>query len=139
MKRNTKKGFTLVELVIVIAVIAILAAVLIPTFGGIIEKANQNAAMQEARNAYTMYLAEYAEEGAVQTEVYVKTSKGWVEIDNSSVVKQEDGIYTIELGKGETKPGCAGEAVAENSIVYKVVHKFTGENTKCDCQETEKQ
>ncbi len=40
MKRTNKKGFTIVELVIVVAVIAILAAVLIPTFGGIIEKAN---------------------------------------------------------------------------------------------------
>ncbi len=38
MKR--RKGFTLVELVIVIAVIVILAAVLIPTFSGVIEKAN---------------------------------------------------------------------------------------------------
>ena len=30
--RKTKKGFTVVELVIVIAVIAVLAAILIPTF-----------------------------------------------------------------------------------------------------------
>ena len=35
MKRNNKKGFTIVELVIVIAVIAILSAVLIPSFGGV--------------------------------------------------------------------------------------------------------
>jgi prepilin-type N-terminal cleavage/methylation domain-containing protein len=43
IKRNNKKGFTIVELVIVIAVIAILAAVLIPTFSSIIAKANQSA------------------------------------------------------------------------------------------------
>ena len=55
MKRNNKKGFTIVELVIVIAVIAILSAVLIPTFGGIIDQANQSAAQQEARNLYTEY------------------------------------------------------------------------------------
>lgn len=36
--KNRKKGFTLVELVIVIAVIAILAAVLIPTFANLIQK-----------------------------------------------------------------------------------------------------
>ncbi len=40
MFHNKKKGFTIVELVIVIAVIAVLAAVLIPTFAGLIEKAN---------------------------------------------------------------------------------------------------
>lgn len=36
---NNKKAFTITELVIVIAVIAILAAVMIPTFGGVIESA----------------------------------------------------------------------------------------------------
>ena len=61
-KTNTKKGFTIIELVIVIAVIGILAAVLIPTFSGVIEKANESAAMQAARNEYELFLAEHAAE-----------------------------------------------------------------------------
>ena len=52
MKRNNKKGFTIVELVIVIAVIAILAGVLIPTFSGIVKNAKESKALQEAQNAY---------------------------------------------------------------------------------------
>ena len=56
MRKSNKKGFTIVELVIVIAVIAILSAVLIPTFAGITEKANESARDQEAKNAYTNYL-----------------------------------------------------------------------------------
>ena len=48
---KNRKGFTIVELVIVIAVIAILAAVLIPTFSGIVSKANQSAAQQTAMQA----------------------------------------------------------------------------------------
>ena len=52
MKRNNKKGFTIVELVIVIAVIAILAGVLIPTFAGVTAKAKQSAVLQEATNKY---------------------------------------------------------------------------------------
>ncbi len=52
MKKINKKGFTIVELVIVIAVIAILAAVLIPTFSGIIKKANQSAVQQTAAALY---------------------------------------------------------------------------------------
>ena len=54
---KNKKGFTIVELVIVIAVIAILAAVMIPTFSNIVNKANESAAMQKAKNAYTNWLA----------------------------------------------------------------------------------
>ena len=47
MVRNSKRrAFTIVELVIVIAVIAILAAVMIPTFGGVIESANVSADKQ---------------------------------------------------------------------------------------------
>lgn len=58
MKKN-KKGFTLVELVIVIAVIAILAAVLIPTFTTVINNANQSAALQEGTNLKTEILQLY--------------------------------------------------------------------------------
>lgn len=56
MKNN--KGFTIVELVIVIAVVAILAAVLIPTFSSIIKKANISADMQTARRMGVILTAE---------------------------------------------------------------------------------
>ncbi len=48
---KSKKGFTIVELVIVIAVIAILAAVLIPTFSTVINNAHKSSAVQEAKAA----------------------------------------------------------------------------------------
>ena len=68
MKRNNKKGFTIVELVIVIAVIAILAGVLIPTFSGIVKKAQYSAAQQEATNAYKeAYAIALAGDGVIQT------------------------------------------------------------------------
>ena len=43
MKKNNKKGFTLVELVIVVAVMAVLVAVAIPTVGSI--KASADSAV----------------------------------------------------------------------------------------------
>lgn len=59
MQKHNKRGFTTVELVIVIAVIAILAAVLIPTFSNLITKANESVALQECKNALTTMLTEY--------------------------------------------------------------------------------
>ena len=47
---RNKKGFTLVELVIVIAVIAILAGVMIGTFASVVKKAKESAKMQEMAN-----------------------------------------------------------------------------------------
>ena len=65
MRKNNRKGFTIVELVIVIAVIAILAGVLIPTFAGIINKAKESAALQEAQNIYKEVYALDISDGAV--------------------------------------------------------------------------
>ena len=61
MKTTSKKrGFTIVELVIVIAVIAILAAVLIPTFTGVIRRANESKDVQLVRNLNTILAADKA-------------------------------------------------------------------------------
>ena len=74
MKKMNKKGFTIVELVIVIAVIAILAAVMIPTFGGIIEKANESAAKQEVSAAYKEAKALALEDGNITAAESVTVS-----------------------------------------------------------------
>ena len=49
MKKNNKKGFTLVELVIVVAVMAVLVAVAIPTVGSITNSAKAAVADSNAR------------------------------------------------------------------------------------------
>ena len=49
-KVTNKKGFTLIELIVVIAIIAILAAVLIPRFAGFTESGRKSAAISNARN-----------------------------------------------------------------------------------------
>ncbi|MDD7227645.1 MAG: type II secretion system protein [Firmicutes bacterium] len=61
MRKTNKKGFTIVELVIVIAVVAILAAVLVPTFVSVVKKANESKDTQLVRNLNTAL--------AVDTEV----------------------------------------------------------------------
>lgn len=60
MLNKKKNAFTITELVIVIAVIAILAAVLIPTFSNVVASANQSAALQVCRNSLSDYIAQAA-------------------------------------------------------------------------------
>lgn len=51
MKLNKKKkGFTLIELMAVIAIVAILAAVLVPTVSGYIERSKKTALITQVRN-----------------------------------------------------------------------------------------
>lgn len=57
-KKIKKRAFTIVELVVVIAIIAILAAVLIPTFVNLVKRANEASALLEAKNLITEMLAE---------------------------------------------------------------------------------
>ena len=50
--KNKKKGFTLVELIVVLAILAILAAMLVPALTGYIDKANEKKIVATARQYY---------------------------------------------------------------------------------------
>ena len=52
MKRNNKKGFTLAELLIVVAIIAVLVAIAIPVFSGQLVKAKETADEANIRAYY---------------------------------------------------------------------------------------
>lgn len=98
MKRNNKKGFTIVELVIVIAVIAILAAVLIPTFSNVIEKANLSSDQQAARNAYVAYVADQDGDkiGPATSATYKYVGKNFV------ITIKDEAVVTTDKAKKET-------------------------------------
>lgn len=94
--QNKKRGFTIVELVIVIAVIGILAGVLVPTFTGIVKKAKASARAQVAANAYHAAIA-YAEEGTYTdgteaVDAYIKV----VEDNKPYYFAVEDGVIGNE-------------------------------------------
>lgn len=120
--RKAKKGFTIIELVIVIAVIGILAGVLIPTFSNVIANANKTAAMEEAKNAYTAYLADNAANITMNGSTFVIESKDFyfqvtngqftaealesAPAEGTEVVKVVDGVLTnIYLDNGVIKAG----------------------------------
>ena len=93
MKKLNKKGFTIVELVIVIAVIAILAGVLIPTFATVVERANKSKAMQQARIAYENYLAENADDPAMLKNLCIEVGKYFFYVDNGQFKSEAQTIH----------------------------------------------
>ncbi len=82
MKRSTKKGFTIVELVIVIAIIAILAAVLIPTFASLIQKANTSADIQACRQMNTYLAVNEVTADKTIVEVYEALKAGGMDAED---------------------------------------------------------
>lgn len=68
--RENKKGFTLVELIVVLVILAILAAILVPALLGWIDKAKEKQIILNARNAYlacqTVVSEDYAKATANQ-------------------------------------------------------------------------
>lgn len=61
--RKSKKGFTLIELIVVIAILGILAAILIPQFSGFTDRAKQTQALTDAKQFATAMDGLRAEKG----------------------------------------------------------------------------
>ena len=73
MKMN-KKGFTLMEMLIVIAIIAILIAIAIPTFTAALEKSRQKTDLANARALKSLVVAQYMAADGGETPIDVKAA-----------------------------------------------------------------
>ena len=69
-------GFTLVELIVVIAILAILAGIAIPAYSGYIQKANDTACYTELSAIQTAAQAACALEGTSVTGISIATAAG---------------------------------------------------------------
>lgn len=123
MKASKKRGFTIIELVIVIAVIAILAAVLIPTFANIIQKANVANDVALARNMNTILIADEATNGK-STDMYdvlIALEQGGFKLENLNP-RADGNVFAwdkannqiVYLEKGSTKPIFQAKEIGDN-------------------------
>lgn len=102
--KSTKKGFTLVELIVVLVILAILAAMLVPALVGYIDRAKKEKEFQAASTVYTAAQA-------LATEAYGqnKTSaeaKAYAE--KVTEIKELTGIDVTSVTVEMVKPGDAG-------------------------------
>lgn len=127
--RRQKKGFTIIELVIVIAVIAILSAVLIPTFVGLVRKANVAADTALVKNLNTVLASDKVVNGKHKTmyDALEVAKESGLDVSklNSNVAKNEilwdsanDVFCYLDDGKIKYVPNTELEVKAKNVKAY---------------------
>ena len=70
-KLKERKGFTLAELLIVVAIIAVLVAIAIPVFTSQLEKSREATDVANVRSAYAQCVTDYLTNGGTATSMTV--------------------------------------------------------------------
>ena len=89
MNKQNKKGFTLAELLIVVAIIAVLVAIAIPIFTNQLEKSREATDLANVRSAYAAVVTSYFDNpsGKTLSVDAQQTISGWQTYSNSQYAK----------------------------------------------------
>lgn len=112
---NKSKGFTLVEVIVVLVILAILAAILIPAMTGWIKKANEKTAIAEARSVLLsaqMMITEQCANPTGSLGTNLSGSDGFYIMDSiksEAEIKEILEMAEVESGKISDNPGIVVE------------------------------
>ena len=131
LKENRKKGFTLVELIVVLVILAILAALLVPALTGYIDKAKQKQVVAETRQcvmaAQTLIDEEYAK---ATTPNYTTAVTSTLIVQLADVPGE---VKSTSVGDGSTNPEDKGHLISltyEHSSGLQCTYTYTKEDGK---------
>lgn len=115
-KMKNRKGFTLIELIVVIVIIGILAAVLIPRLTGFTDKAEETQALvwaKEVATAMDSYEAEHSEWPTTAEKAEIADLSG---VSSAAInIPSDNGGFDVTYKKG-TKTYKAGRDSGDDSV-----------------------
>ncbi|MBO4278093.1 MAG: prepilin-type N-terminal cleavage/methylation domain-containing protein [Clostridia bacterium] len=109
MKKTNKKGFTLAELLIVVAIIAVLVAIAIPIFTSQLEKSKEATDLSNVRAAYAEAVAAYISEGETGTYTVDLTS-------DVSNVKSTGNVAGVDVSNILNNATCTIVVASDGSV-----------------------